>query len=107
MGYVTGLDTEGSSVAVAISAKSAGPHQLSCRVANSTGNEAALTVSALDPTSGAVHGTATLTVPSTPAWTTWQTLSCPLTMASGTNLVVLSMNTGGQGAVNLDSLAVS
>ncbi len=34
MGYVTGLDTEGSSVAVAISVHAAGTHRLLCRVAN-------------------------------------------------------------------------
>ena len=38
MGYVTGLDTEGSSVAVAISAPRAGSRRLRCRVANSTGS---------------------------------------------------------------------
>ena len=38
MGYVTGLDTEGSSVAVAISVPGAGSRRLLCRVANSTGS---------------------------------------------------------------------
>ena len=107
MGYVTGLDTEGSSVAVAISVPSAGSRRLLCRVANSTGSPSTLTVRALDPATGNVHGTATLSVPSTPAWTSWQTVPVTLTMAAGTNLVVCSVETSDQGAVNLDYLALS
>jgi hypothetical protein len=107
MGYVTGLGTEGSSVAVAISVPDAGSHRLLCHVANSTGSPTNLTVSALDPATGALHGTATLSVPSTPAWTSWQTLPVALTMAAGTNLVTCSGETSDQGTVNLDYLALS
>ncbi len=107
MGYVTGLDTEGSSVAVAISVPSAGSRPIRCHVANSTGSPSTLTVRALDPATGNLHGTATLHVPSTPAWTSWQTVSVTLTMAAGTNLVVCSIDTSDQGAVNLDYLALS
>ena len=107
MGYVTGLDTEGSSVAVAISVPSAGSRRLLCRVANSTGSPSALTVRALDPATGHVHGTATLTVPSTPAWTSWRTVPVTLTMAAGTNLVVCSVEASDQGGVNLDYLALA
>lgn len=107
MGYVTGLDTEGSSVAVAISVNSAGSRRLLCHVANATGGPSTLTVSALDPATGNVHGTATLEVPSTPAWTSWQTVPVTLTMVAGTNLVVCSVATSDQGAVNLDYLALS
>ncbi len=106
-GYVTGLDTEGSSVAVAVSVPAAGPHRLLCRVANATGQPSSLTVSALDPATGQPHGTAVLTVPSTPAWTTWQTLPVGLTMAAGTNLVVCRVEATDQGAVNLDHLALA
>jgi hypothetical protein len=107
MGYVTGLDTEGSSVAVAIAVHSAGKHALLCRVANSTGRPSSLTVRVLDPATGTVHGTATLHVPSTPAWTSWQTVPVTLTMADGTNLVVCSVETSDTGAVNLDHLALA
>ena len=88
MGYVTGLDTEGSSVAVAIAVPKAGSRSLQCRVANATGGPSTLTVSTLDPDTGVVHGTATLSVPSTMAWTSWQTVPVTITMAAGTNLVV-------------------
>ena len=107
MGYVTGLDTEGSSVAVAISVQSAGSRRLLCHVANSTGSPSELTVSALDPATGNLHGTATLQVPSTSAWTSWQTVPVTLTMAGGTNLVVCSVETSDQGGVNLDYVALS
>jgi glucan 1,6-alpha-isomaltosidase len=107
MGYVTGLDAEGSSVAVAISVHSAGSRRLLCRVANSTGSRSKLTVRALDPATGNLHGTATVDVPSTPAWTSWQTVPIKLTMAAGTNLVVCSVEMSDQGAVNLDHLALA
>jgi alpha-glucosidase len=107
MGYVTGLDTEGSSVGVGISVPGAGRHRLACRVANATGRPSSLTVRALDPATGAVHGTAPLHVASTPAWTAWQTVPVTLTMADGTNLVVFSVESSDKGAVNLDSLALA
>ncbi len=106
-GYVTGLDTQGSSVAVAVSVQRAGSRQLECRVANSTGAPSSLTVQALDPATGSVNGTATLVVPSTPAWTSWQTVPVTLTMAAGTNLVVCSVGASDQGAVNLDALRLT
>ena len=106
LGYVTGLDTEASSVAVAISVSEAGSHRIYFRVANATGNPSTLTVSALDPADGHINGTATLHVPSTAEWSSWQTVPLNLTMAAGTNLVVCSVETSDQGAVNLDYLAL-
>ncbi|MGA2521783.1 MAG: carbohydrate-binding protein [Acidimicrobiales bacterium] len=106
-GYVTGLDTQGSSVAVAVSVQSAGSQQLQCRVANSTGTPSSLTVQVLDPATGDVSGTAALEVPSTPAWSSWQTVPVTITMRAGTNLVVCSVGASDQGAVNLDSLTLT
>ncbi len=106
MGYVTGLDTGGSSVAVAMSVHSAGPHRLQFHVANSTGTRSKMTVRALDPTTGDCHGTANLEVPSTSAWTSWQTVPVTLTMGRGTNLVACSVETSDQGGVNLDYVAL-
>ena len=107
MGYVTGLETQGSSVGLAISVPSAGSRRLLCRVANATGSPSTLTVRALDPATGDPHGTATLHVPSATAWTAWRTVPVRLTMAAGTNLVVCSVESSDQGSVNLDYLALA
>jgi hypothetical protein len=107
MGYVTGLETVGSSVAVAIEVREAGSRRLVCRVANATGTRSALTVRALDPATGHVHGTATLDVPSASAWTSWSSVPVTLHMAAGTNLVVCGVESSDQGGVNLDYLALA
>jgi glucan 1,6-alpha-isomaltosidase len=107
MGYLTDLDTPGSSVAVAISASRAGGRRLLCRVANATGSPSTLSVRSLDPTTGDVHGTTTLRVPSTAAWTSWQTVPVTLTMAAGTNLVVFGVESSDQGGVNLDHVTLA
>jgi hypothetical protein len=107
MGYVTGLETVGSSVAVAISVPKAGSRRIVCHVANATGTPSALTVRALDPASGRVQGTATLKVPSAAAWTSWTSVPVTLHMAAGTNLVVCSVESSDQGGVNLDYIAVA
>jgi len=106
-GYVTGLDTPGSSVAVAVAVTGAGDHRLEFRVANATGSPAQMTVSALDPATGAVHGTAILHVPSTPSWASWQSVPVELTMVAGTNLVVCGVGSSDQGGVNLDALTLA
>jgi len=54
-----------------------------------------------------VHGSTVLHVPSTPAWSSWQTVPVTLTMAAGTNLVVLSVEAPDQGGVNLDYVALA
>jgi glucan 1,6-alpha-isomaltosidase len=107
MGYVTGLETEGSSVAVAISVPRAGSHEIRCRVANATGSRSTLTARALDPVSGHLHGTATLGVPTAAAWTSWMNVPVSLTMAAATNLVVFSVDSADQGGVNLDYVTLT
>jgi hypothetical protein len=76
-------------------------------VANATGSPSSLTVRALDPETGHVHGTTTLTVPNASTWTTWSDVPITLSMAAGTNLVVCSVESSEQGGVNLDYLALS
>ncbi len=107
MGYVTGLDTEGSSVAVAIAVPKAGSRRILCRVANATGSPSQLTIQALDPESGRPHDTNTLHVPSASAWTTWRTVPVTLTMGTGTNLLVCGVESTDLGGVNLDYLALA
>ena len=107
MGYVTDLEHVGSSVAIGIAVPRAGSRRVSCHVANSTGSESVLTVRALHPQTGHVHGSAVLRVPSTSAWTAWQTVPVTLGMAAGTNLVVFSVDAPDQGGVNLDYVALA
>jgi hypothetical protein len=104
-GYITGLTTMGSSVGLNIAATRAGAQQLTYRVANSSGRPSSLAVRALDPATGKVNGTTTLHVPSAPAWTTWQRVPVSLMMGAGTNLVVCSVESSANGAINLDSIS--
>jgi alpha-glucosidase len=94
-------------VAVAVSVHAAGQHRILCRVANATGTTSSLTVRALDPATGTVHGSAVLHVPSTTAWTSWQFVPVTVNMAEGTNLVVCSVEASDNGAVNIDHLALA
>jgi alpha-glucosidase len=107
MGYMTDLDTVGSSVGVAISVPRAGSRRLLCRVANSTGTPSSLSVQSLDPVTGDANGSTTLEVASTAAWASWQTVPVTLSMAAGTNLVVFGVESRHQGGVNLDSFTLS
>ena len=106
-GYVTGLDTVGSSVAVAVAVGRAGRRRLLLRAANASGGSASLTVRALDPVTGTVRGEAVLHVPGTPTWTGWQTVPVTVAMGPGTNLVVCSVETPEQGPVNIDYLTLA
>jgi hypothetical protein len=107
MGYVTDLENVGSSVTLGVAVPKAGPRRFGCRVANATGSASGLTVRALNPETGRVHGSDVLHVPSSSAWTAWQTVPVTLTMAAGTNLVVLGVDTADQGGVNLDYIALA
>jgi alpha-glucosidase len=101
-GYVTGLDTQGSSVALAIAAASAGTHSLECHVANATGSRSVIEVVSLDPDSGDQIGVTRLEVPSTAEWTDWQSVSVTIRLAAGTNLVVFGYGPRSTGSVNID-----
>jgi hypothetical protein len=101
-GYVTGLDTPGSSVTLAIAAASEGMFGLECHVANATGSTSVIEVVSLDPDSGKQTGTARLQVPSTAEWTDWQTVAVTLRLSAGDNLVVFGYGPRSSGSVNID-----
>ena len=107
MGYVTDLVNVGSSVALGMAVPKGGSTRLHCRVANATGSPSTLTVRALHPQTGRVHGSAILRVPSSTAWTAWKTVPVTLGMAAGTNLVVLSVESPDQGGINVDFVALA
>jgi polygalacturonase len=60
------------------------------------------------PMALSVNGAAASTVdfPGTGAWTTWATRSAPVTLASGTNTIRLTSNTG-DGGPNLDRITIA
>ena len=107
MGYVTGLDTSGSSLTLAASASHGGRHTCTFRVANGTGKAASLTVAAHDPESGEVRGVGRVEVAASRDWSHWHDVSVPLTLGRGTNFIVTSFGTGDVGGLNLDSVAIS
>ncbi len=106
LGYVTGLDTPGSSVGVRMAVDSVGLYQLGCRVANATGLHASVTITVQDPNTGDVSGSGRLRVGATRDWGDWQRLTIPLTFEAGTNLVVVAFTDDDTGSVHVDSLTV-
>jgi alpha-glucosidase len=107
MGYVTGLDTTGSSLTLAIAATHAGSHVCTFRVANGTGKPASLSVSARDPESGQVRGSGRIELAASRDWSQWHEVRVALTLESGTNFVVASFGADDVGGLNLDSVTVS
>jgi glucan 1,6-alpha-isomaltosidase len=105
LGYVTGLDTLGSSVTLAIEGASAGTYSLECHVANATGSPSVVEVTSLDPDSGTQIGAARLKVPNTESWDSWQTVTTSLRLAAGDNLVVFGFGAQSTGSVNIDYVA--
>ena len=106
LGYVTGLDQPGSSVALAIAVPEAGRYHLDCHVANATGRSATLTVTASDPASGRQHGTGRLKVPTAPQWTTWRTVTATLEWGGWTNLITIAHGPQDRGSLNVDYVRV-
>jgi glucan 1,6-alpha-isomaltosidase len=104
-GYVTGLDTPGSSVTLAIQAASSGSYRLECHVANATGSPSVIEVLSLDPDRGNLTGSARLHVPSTAEWTDWQSVFVTLRLLAGDNLVVFGYGPRSTGSVNIDYVA--
>jgi alpha-glucosidase len=107
MGYVTGLDTLGSSLTLAIAIPHAGSHDCIFRVANGTGKPASLTVSAHDPESGKTHSVGRLEVAASRDWSHWHDVRVALTLAEGTNFITTSFGAGDVGGLNIDSVTIS
>jgi glucan 1,6-alpha-isomaltosidase len=107
LGYLTGLDTPGSSVTLAMAASKAGRYTLSCHVANATGKESTLTVVSSDPRNGQRNGSARLKVPSSIHWTTWRTVSVTIDLGSGDNVVALTYGDDDRGSVHLDYVTLT
>jgi alpha-glucosidase len=106
-GYVTGLDSPAAGITVGVQVHTAGHYRFDCRVANATGSRATLTAAVSDPKTGAMHGTARLSVPTTSHWSSWQTVGVTLPLAAGDNLVTLRHASSDLGSVNVDHLALA
>jgi glucan 1,6-alpha-isomaltosidase len=107
MGYVTGLETTGSSLTLAIAASHAGSHDCTFRVANGTGKPASLTVSVHDPESGETRSVGRLELGPSRDWSQWHDVRVSLTLEGGTNFITTSFEVGDVGSLNLDSVAIS
>jgi hypothetical protein len=107
MGYVTGLETTGSSVTLAIAVSHAGRHDCTFRVANGTGRHASLTVAARDPESGKTRGVGRLELGASRDWAQWHDVRVTLPFGDGTNLITTSFREGDVGSLNLDSVVIS
>jgi glucan 1,6-alpha-isomaltosidase len=105
LGYVTGLDTPGSSLRLAVAVPRSGRYRVECSVANATGSVATLEVASCDPTTGRQIGAARLQVPSTDLWSAWQTVPVTLDLEGGENLLVLAYGDGSTGSINVDYIA--
>ncbi len=106
-GYVTGLDTEGSSLGVAVSVEKSGTRAVTFRVANGSGKPAGLTLTVQDAQTGASHGSGRLSLPASLSWSHWHDVSVPLHLEDGPNLVTLSVGAGDNGGPNVDSLTIA
>jgi hypothetical protein len=107
MGYVTGLDTTGSSLTLAVVTSHAARHDCTFRVANGTGRPASLTVSAHDPESGKTRSVGRLELAASRDWSQWHDVRVSLALGAGTNFITTSFGTGDVGGLNLDSVTIS
>jgi glucan 1,6-alpha-isomaltosidase len=107
LGYVTGLDSPGSSVTMAIASSKGGSHVLTCHVANATGTDSTLTVTSFDPNNGHQHGSTQLKVPTSKQWTSWQDIKVKLDLGVGDNLVAFTYGDGDQGSINVNSVTLT
>ena len=96
-GFVNGDNVVGSGVEFTVTGS--GPATVTVRFANGTAADRPMSVS--------VNGAAgfTQSFPATGAWTTWTTVTFPVTLTAGTNTIRLTATTVG-GGPNLDRLTV-
>ena len=96
-----GWTAAGNSLSYRVDVAQAGTYDLELRVANGTGAVAADAISFRD---AAGTKLATVSVPATGGWATYQSVHVPVTLAAGDQLVTVFCETGG---FNLDYLQLS
>ena len=101
-GFLAGLEHAGAADAITVTGvPAAGSYRLQLRYAN--GKAGAQPVQARTIT---VNGTPAMLAP-TSGWDYWRTVSIPITLAAGANLVTLGCPTDDSCNVNLDTVAVT
>ncbi|ACE85652.1 ferruloyl esterase, putative, fee1B [Cellvibrio japonicus Ueda107] len=100
-GFANTNNAQGAAVVWAIDATSSGRRTLTIRYANGgTANRNGSLV-----INGGSNGNYTVSLPTTGAWTTWQTATIDVDLVQGNNIVQLSATTA-EGLPNIDSLSV-
>ena len=104
-GFAAGFSSAGDALTLTATSPAAATYQLSVRYANSTGGDGqnvtrTLTVS-VDGGAGA-----TLTLPPTANWDTWNVVSVPLALTAGAHDLSIRRSATDSGNVNIDSIAL-
>lgn len=100
-GYTNANNAQGAAIEWAVNAESSGRYSLTFRFAN--GGIANRNSSLLINSSS--NGNYTLNLPTTDAWTTWQTVSIEIDLVQGNNILKLAGSTA-DGLANIDSLTI-
>lgn len=99
-GFISGYGSAGADASWQVLGASAGAGQITVRYSN--GNSASRTMSLV------VNGTTTqLTLPATPSWNDWSTITAPATLTAGTNSVAVNCGSADSCNVNVDDIAVT
>jgi endonuclease/exonuclease/phosphatase family metal-dependent hydrolase len=94
-GYNVGWTAAGEWLKYTVKVASAGEYNVTVKVASTAANSMQVTV-------GNVTGT--YSVPNTGGWQSWRTVSVPMTLAAGQQMMTVKFSTGG---INLHSIAVA
>ena len=99
-GFISGYSTAGADATWQVLGAPAGAGAITVRYSN--GNSASRTMSLV------VNGATTqLTLPTTPSWDDWSTVTVPASLVAGTNAVAVNCGSADSCNVNIDDIAVT
>jgi alpha-glucosidase (family GH31 glycosyl hydrolase) len=104
-GFVGELNQGASVTTHVVGVPSDGTYSLQVRYANGTGGDGLYQTRTATVTSAS--GSATLSLPVTGGWDTWQTASVPIALKAGSNDVTIGCPDAASCHINLDTLAVT
>ncbi len=106
-GFLGGLERAGAADALTVTdVPKDGQYQLQLRYANYAAGSAPVQSRTMTVTAGSAEPS-TVSLAPTSSWDTWRTVSIPVTLAAGTNQVVLGCPTDTSCNVNVDTVAVA